>query len=644
MDNIAFLKMLDNESIDLIAIDPPFAANETFEGKPKPPITPAEMRAEYALATRHGPTALARYLDNEVVISPRYADGYASAAKIGLEARATYIDGALTSDPDGVFLTNEAVTTVKDDWFWKDVNEGWMKELRDAGKEVQDYNERIKAGETVPTDETPTKRDVTLDAMREVIEAVTACATENEAAYIAEMSVRLYECRRVLKDTGSIYVHCDTSANSYLRLLMNAIFGAENFRNEIAWKRVLGGKNDAGQYGRSSDRILYYTKSDEFVFDAPRLPDTNDSWYKATDQNGPFVKRPLFAAGSTKGDSGQEWRGISPSGHWIVPRLLTQRYERETGHTLRGTVRERLEILATAGYIEFSKKGNPSWRRYLSEANPPRVDDMWHDEDVKPIPRNSPERTGYATQKPLALYQRIIRASSNPGDTVLDLFAGCATTVVATELEGRNWLACDMAYRASTMMMRRFYKEGRVLSGMDVDVVREALGPHTGKMEYKHGIIIGPPDLPNYPRLTADPDDGVPATATTKRAPISNTWTGGIPKDEVKDIFIERFGPVCWGCGFEARRPNGTINRSQIEVDHMRARKAKEGEKGDDELYNLALLCAYCNRKKGNHRTLEQVREMNAHDGALYVNTSSELVDLHIAQRFAFAKMKERGV
>ncbi len=647
MDNIAFLKMLDNESIDLIAIDPPFAANETFEGKPKPAITPAEMRAEYALATRHGPTALARYLDNEVVISPRYADGYASAAKIGLEARATYIDGALASDPDGVFLTNEAVTTVKDDWFWKDVNEGWMKELRDAGKEVQDYNERIKAGEAVPADETPTKRDVTLDAMREVIEAVTACATENEAAYIAEMSVRLYECRRVLKPTGSIYVHCDHHANSYLRMLMDAIFGHKNFRNEIVWRRVLGGKSDAGQYPRSSDRIFFYTKGQEFTFHAPRLKDVNDSWYRKQDDKGRYSSQKLTAYGSTSGDSGQPWRGKMPTGHWVVPKLLTKRYEIETGKTLVGSVRERLDILADAGYIDFSKSGLPSWRRYLSEANPPRVADIWTDDEVKPISRQSPERTGYSTQKPLALYQRIVRASSNPGDVVLDLFAGCATTAIAAELEGRRWLACDMAYRASTMMMRRFYRNGHQLEGMNVGIVRDAIGEHQTKFEHKGkdgGRIIGPPDLPNYPRLTADPDDGVPATATTKRAPISNTWTGGIPKDEVKDIFIERFGPVCWGCGFEARRPNGTINRSQIEVDHMRARKAKEGEKGDDELYNLALLCAYCNRKKGNHRTLEQVREMNAHAGALYVNTISELVDLHIAQRFAFAKMQERGV
>ena len=125
------------------------------------------------------------------------------------------------------------------------------------------------------------------------------------------------------------------------------------------------------------------------------------------------------------------------------------------------------------------------------------------------------ELTGYKTQKPLALYERIIRASSNPGDTVLDLFAGCATTAIAAELEGRQWLACDMAYRASTMMMRRFYQNGIVLAGMNLDVVRDALGAHTGNIESedgkplserKAGEVIGPPDLARFPRQTTDPE------------------------------------------------------------------------------------------------------------------------------------------
>ena len=524
MDNLEFLRATDNESVDLIAIDPPFAANETFEGKPKPPITDAERRAEFTLAASHGEAALERYRKED-----------------------------------------KQLTRVKDDWFWRDVDEGWMKTLKDAGERVR---VDLDAGDT------PSNRDRTLDALREIIEAVSACATENEAAYIAEMSVRLLECHRVLKPTGSIYVHCDYRANSYLRMLMDVIFGHKSLRNEIIWAYTGPGSPRMRQFNRKHDTIIWYSKGKTWTFnrDDVRVPHKQLN----TNRRGAAIDAPLTAD------------------------------ERD----------------------EYLKKG--------------KVPETWWSE-FSPVGRIVRENTGYSTQKPLALYRRIIRASSNPGDTVLDLFAGCATTAIAAEMEGRKWLACDWAYRASTMMMRRFYQNGHQLEGMNVDVVRGAIGEH--QIEFEHmgedgGRVIGPPDLPDYPRQTEDPDNSL-TPATTRRAPISTTWTGAIPKDEVKAIFIERFGPVCWGCGFPARRPNGTVNMAQLEVDHMRARNAKEGVKGDDELYNLALLCAHCNRTKGNRLTLAETRDKNAHDGALYVDTIGELVDLFEAQQFAYQKMKE---
>ena len=544
MDNIEFLRATDNESIDLIAIDPPFAANETFEGTPKPPITDAERRAEFTLAASHGEAALERYHKED-----------------------------------------KQLTRVKDDWFWRDVDEGWMKTLKDAGERVR---VDLDAGDT------PSNHDRTLDAMREIIEAVSACATENEAAYIAEMSVRLLECHRVLKPTGSIYVHCDYRANSYLRMLMDTIFGHKKLRNEIVWHY---GKwsNTAKNFQRNHDTILFYSKSDEYTFNT--LYDISDDKKRKLDR-GYQINR--------------------PSG---VRQLIV--YDRE----------KAADVIAGGNYDKLVDRSE-------NEQGTP-LHATWNDINI--INSQSHERTGYSTQKPLALYRRIIRASSNPGDVVLDLFAGCATTVVAAEMEGRNWLACDWAYRASTMMMRRFYQNGHQLEGMNVDVVRDAIGEHQIKFEHKGedgGRVIGPPDLPDYPRQTEDPDDSL-NPATTRRAPISTTWTGAIPKDEVKAIFIERFGPVCWGCGFPARRPNGTVNMAQLEVDHMRARNAKEGVKGDDELYNLALLCAHCNRTKGNRLTLAETRDKNAHDGALYVDTIGELVDLFEAQQFAYQKMRE---
>ena len=272
-----------------------------------------------------------------------------------------------------------------------------------------------------------------------------------------------------------------------------------------------------------------------------------------------------------------------------------------------------------------------------------KVPETWWSE-FSPVGRIVRENTGYSTQKPLSLYRRIIRASSNPGDTVLDLFAGCATTVVAAELEGRKWLACDHAYRASTMMMRRFYQSGHQLRGMDVDVVRGALGEHQIQFEHPDGQIIGPPDLASYPRTTEDPDGGAPALIAPRRAPISTNWLSPISKADSKSILLDQWGPVCWGCGFDATRPNGTVNLSQLEVDHIQARNALDGVRGGDALHNLALLCAYCNRVKGNRLTLAQLREKNAHDGVLYVNTIDDLKPHEYeAREFAIDRMIERG-
>ena len=531
MDNLEFLRATDNESIDLIAIDPPFAANETFEGTPKPPITDAERRAEFTLAASHGEAALERYRKED-----------------------------------------KQLTRVKDDWFFRDVDEGWMKELKDASDRVR---VDLEAGDT------PGNHDRTLDAMREVIEAVSACATENEAAYITEMSVRLLECHRVLKPTGSIYLHCDYRASSYLRMLMDVIFGHKKFRNQIAWCYT-GPSNTKRWFPRKYDTILFYAKSEaaNFYRDAVRVP---------------------YKEGVT-----EKARGSGSAAIW------------SEGHD-----EERMADLARIGKVP---------------------EDWWTEETpgFSPVGRSG-ESTGYSTQKPLALYRRIIRASSNPGDTVLDLFAGCATTVVAAEMEGRKWLACDHAYRASTMMMRRFYQNGHQLRGMNVDVVRGALGEHQIQFEHPDGQIIGPPDLPNFPRTTEDPDDGVPTLRTSIRAPISTSWTGRIPKDRAKELLLAEFGPRCWGCGLNATRPNGSVDTGLLEVDHIRARNAKEGARGDDELYNLALLHATCNRRKGNRLTLEELRLENERDNVLNVPSRLDLVDLFEAQQFAHRTLENYG-
>ena len=278
-------------------------------------------------------------------------------------------------------------------------------------------------------------------------------------SYIPVMHERLVLARELLSPSGSVYLHCDPTASHYLKMLMDNVFGEVSFRNEIAWLRVLGGKSDSSQYGRSSDRILFYTKSDTFIFNPPRLAEYNEktasTWYSREDKKGRYASRPLTAAGSTGGDSGQPWRGVHPTGHWIVPNLLAERYESETNKQLTGTVRERLEILALAGYIEFSKTGNPAWRRYLDEASLPRVQDLWYDDAVAPIGRTSNERVGYPTQKPEALLERVIKTSSNEDDLVLDFFAGSGTTLAVAEKLGRKWIGCDLSRYAIQATRKR---------------------------------------------------------------------------------------------------------------------------------------------------------------------------------------------
>ena len=279
------------------------------------------------------------------------------------------------------------------------------------------------------------------------------------AAYLSYMTERLLWIRRVLKPDGSVYLHCDPTASHYLKVVMDVLFGRKRYRNELVWRRLLGGKSDAGQFGRSSDRLLFYSMSENFVFNPPRLSKHNEKtieqWYKKEDEHGRYVSRPLTAAGGTRGDSGQPWRGKVPTGHWTVPRILQRRFETQTGHALTGSVRERLDTLADNGYIDFSSSGLPSWRRYLHEAEFPRVHDIWTDDEVKPIARNATERLGYETQKPVALLERIISASSNRGQVVFDPFCGCATTVEAASKLGRKWIGIDITIHAIKRVARR---------------------------------------------------------------------------------------------------------------------------------------------------------------------------------------------
>ena len=231
---------------------------------------------------------------------------------------------------------------------------------------------------------------------------------------------------------------------------------------------------------------------------------------------------------------------------------------------------------------------------------------------------------------------------------MLDIFAGCATTAVAAENLGRQWVACDMAYRAWTMLKRRFYLNGIALEGM-TDSTREALASvrkdrgFQEPQQWTTSYVMGPGELPT--RDDVDPGPPAELEQTQRRSRRSTQtagWSGQIGKDEAKELLIRRFGPVCWGCGYEPRRPNGSLDATLLEVDHIRARRAAEGTAGDDELYNLALLHRTCNGIKRNRLTLEELRRYDADNGLLYVDTVGELVDLFEATRFAALEIGRR--
>jgi len=255
------------------------------------------------------------------------------------------------------------------------------------------------------------------------------------SAYLTMMCVRLIELRRVLKDTGSLYLHCDPTASHYLKLMLDTIFGPQNFRNEIVWKRQ-SAHSDSKGYGSVHDTLLFYVKSDKFLWnDSFQNYDTGyvEQYYRYKDENDrQFMSGDLGAAGLQGGGYEYEWKGIKRI--WRVPIQTMERLDKE-------------------GKIFYTKNGIPRIKRYLDEAKGMPVQDLWN--DVESLRSWHTQRLGYATQKPEALLERIIQASSNEGDVVLDPFCGCGTAVVAAQKLNRRWIGIDITHLAIGLMKWR---------------------------------------------------------------------------------------------------------------------------------------------------------------------------------------------
>ena len=295
-------------------------------------------------------------------------------------------------------------------------------------------------------------------------------------AYLVMMTPRLVELRRVLKSTGSIYLHCDPTASHYLKILMDTIFGAANFRNEITWKRT-GSHGGSKRWGPIHDIILFYSFADEYLWNRifQKYDDTYvKRYYRFEDDQGPYQLVSLTGTGIRSGDSGRPWRGINPTDvnrHWAVPSgALRRAFPNLDSKEL--STQDKLDLLDKAGLISWPEKGTvPRQKRYLAESPGVPIQDIIS--DIRPIGAKAKERLGYPTQKPQALLERIIQASSNEGDVVLDPFCGCGTAIAAAENLNRRWLGIDVTHLAVALMKNRLKTAFNLAPGKDYEVLGE---------------------------------------------------------------------------------------------------------------------------------------------------------------------------
>ena len=328
-----------------------------------------------------------------------------------------------------------------------------IKAFTDTWEWTQE-SERTFEHEIVLNPETPPNVKDMITAFRQFI------GSNAMMSYLVMMTPRLVELRRVLKPTGSIYLHCDPTASHYLKLLMDTVFGKERFLTEITWKRTSAHsdtKQGRRQHGHVHDLILFYSKGAKWTWN-PLYTEYDQDYvdqfyrhiepetgrrYRLGDLTGP--------GGEAKGNPQYEVMGVTR--YW--------RYSKE-----------RMQQLVGEGRIVQTRPGAvPAYKRYLDEMPGVPLQDLWT--DIGPIGAQARERLGYPTQKPQALLERIIQASSNEGDVVLDPFCGCGTAVAAAEKLKRQWAGIDVTHLAVALMKNRLKTAFDIVPGRDYEVVGE---------------------------------------------------------------------------------------------------------------------------------------------------------------------------
>jgi len=273
-------------------------------------------------------------------------------------------------------------------------------------------------------------------------------------AYLVMMSARLVELHRVLKPTGSLYLHCDPTASHYIRLVLDSILGERNFINEIMWKRSYGHGDSTKSMGRSHDVIFFYSKTNGYTlnrFYHAHNPEYLKEFFRHEDERGRYKLENLTSP-NPRPNLMYEYRGYpSPAKGWRVNK-------------------DRMEQLDKEGRLHFpaKKDGRIMKKVYLHELGGQPMTDVWT--DVQPLSAHDQERLGYPTQKPLALLERIIQASSNPGDVVLDPFCGCGTTIAAAQKLGRCWIGIDITHLAVALQK---YRLEQMFPGCQFQVIGE---------------------------------------------------------------------------------------------------------------------------------------------------------------------------
>lgn len=335
-------------------------------------------------------------------------------------------------EKDGIKGATSQIETFEDTWQWS--------------QKAQDEYEDLIMGKLTRL-HPPQKLIDLMKAMRSYLEECPLMA------YLCMMAPRLLEMKRVLKPTGSIYLHCDPTASHYLKLLMDAVFGPRNYRNEITWKRTTA-HNDPRRYGANTDIILFYSKSDNYKW-IPQYVEHGEEYlkrFKGIDPDGRrWVDDNLSAKGLSGGGYEYEYKGVTSL--WRVPLSTMERLDSENK-------------------LHFTNVNNPDkkgirLKRYLDENKGRPLQSLW--DDIFPINSQANERLGYPTQKPEALLERIIKAGTIDGDVVLDPFCGCGTAVAVSERLNRKWIGIDITYLSIDVIRKRFEKN-KIMEGKDFEV------------------------------------------------------------------------------------------------------------------------------------------------------------------------------